>query len=242
MTDEWMKQQLKAIQQQMTTEREEMQHKMATERQQMQQRQQRMQQKMSNIEKENTKLKHDMNNVNDKLANVAQLNEMVNVLQQDNTDLGITFQNVSDKVTKALGSKHNSTFRGFSAFASASRNYNNDVTLLFDSVKTNVPLDPPLYNPSTSTFTCAPQGYYLFSMTVFAQSGYDIDADMVMDGTNIARVYADSAEADTAANTMVVWCPLYSQVYVRARGDGNTLYGDPTHAYSTFTGVLLAQQ
>lgn len=214
------------MQQQMATEREALKHE-TTERQEMQ----------LKMRKQNNTLKENMNNINATLSNVVHenqlLGEIVSVLKQ-NVSLG--FENVSDMLSQAADVKHNGSFIGFSAYPSETRDYTEGLTVLFDSVTTNV---GSLYTPDTSIFICGYEGYYLFSVSVHATTGDLMDADLVMDGTSIARVYADRTDSDSASNTAVVLCPQFSQVYVRARQDGLTMNAGP---YSMFTGLLLLQQ
>lgn len=237
-----LKQQLKEMQNQMETERQEMQWQMANDREELQQQmatarhtvqqqQHKMQQKISNLEQENTKLKITINNINSKVTDVVDENQKLSEVVY-----------VSDMVNKAVSSKHNDTFIGFSAFANLSREYSDGVTVLFDAVITNV---GSLYSPGPSVFICGYQGYYLFSLSIRTLAGEDMQAELVMDGTSIssvAYVYADQAEHDSASNTVVVLCPQFNQVYVRAIGEGKRMWGNPSDKASTFTGILLAQQ
>ena len=139
--------------QQMATEREALKHE-TTERQEMQ----------LTMRKQNNTLKHNINNINAKLTNVVHenqlLGEIVSVLKE-NVSLG--FENVSDMVGQTVDRKHNGSFIGFSAYPSEGHDYTDGVTILFDSVITNV---GSLYTPDTSIFICGVQGYYLFSVSV----------------------------------------------------------------------------
>lgn len=167
---------------------------------------------ISNLELENTELKQNNINLNSKSEFLAQ-----------------NLKNVSSVASRL------NTFLGFSAYASMTRNYDIGVTIIFDTILTN---EGGLYLNESSTFVCGISGFYLFSVQVQVMPGDEIQAELVVGGRSVAAVYAH-ADIDDGSNTVVVHCDQGGQVVVRGLANGDGMFGDPNHAYSTFTGALL---
>lgn len=234
-----MHRETKNMQQQMNN----MQHNMATKMK-------LQDQKISIVELENKNLKQNFNELSgkcDKVVNENQdlhdiVDDVVNITRnfsQTNIDFRLRDVNMTSIIGKDVegNSKHNGSFISFSAYSSEIRNYDDGLTVLFDTVTTNV---GSLYSPDTSIFLCGYEGYYMFTISIFTGYNYYMYVELLVDGTRALTVFSDDADAHTASDTVVVLCPQFSQVFVRAQYNGTTMFGDPYFSYSSFTGILLA--
>ena len=131
--------------------------------------------------------------------------------------------------------KQNS-YVSFTAFASATRVYNEDDVVQFDGIVVNY---GGFYNDSTGIFTCPYSGYYLFSVSVLAYKTRRMGVDISLDGSRVVGAHAEDPDKyDQGSVTATVKCDLGQQVWVRCIYDGDRMYGDG-YKYSSFTGSLL---
>lgn len=165
---------------------------------------------------------------------VAQLNLQVKSLNQENEALKITVDEIQNKL------QQNDTFVGFSAYATATRPYNNEELVLFDAVHTNY---GGAYDPELSVFVCPVSGYYLFSVNIQTKYGDEMRPEIYLQhgGPSFARTYADSADEENGSTMVITYCEAIQRVWVRGTMNDCQMYGDSSNPLSTFSGVLLQQ-
>ena len=206
---------------------------------------QEMCQKIGDLESDNHNIKQSIHDINNELTNVVHESHKLSFVHEvyndtnrfeEGNDFRLSIPFATGLLGKDVVAKHNGSFIGFSAYATQSHDYSDGSIVLFDGIITN---QGPFYTPETSAFLCAFEGYYLFTLTVFANTGDLMAAEIILDSARVASVYADAAEADTGSVTVVVFCPLYKQVFVRGQFDNNRMYGGGSR-YSVFSGFFLA--
>ena len=138
------------------------------------------------------------------------------------------------------------TAAAFTAYATSSRTYRDDQTIIFDRVITNVGNH---YNEDTNQFTCPKRGLYLFSLTLYQRSiaAHYIYGAIVLDGNEIGEVHVHSddddesgKESDQSSITTTVVCDANRKVWVKKDDYGSyELYGSSSFPGTMFTGVLI---
>lgn len=128
------------------------------------------------------------------------------------------------------------SFISFTAFSTEVRTYDADDVVQFDGIVVN---DGGFFNSSTGYFTCPYTGYYLFSVSILAQTTFTMGVDIRVNGTLLVGAYAsDTVTYGQAAATTIAKCEAGQMVWVRSRVNGNTMNGSSAR-YSRFTGALL---
>lgn len=183
--------------------------------------------------------------VNSKLE-IADLKSVVKTYQQEavSSKLEITQLKLQNKELKATLDEiqHNwkqiNSFVGFSAYATATRIYNDQELVLFDAIHTNY---GEAYNPQLSVFQCPVSGYYLFFINVHAQN-YDMRPEIYIDGgESFVRTFADNSSDDNSSTMVITYCDALQLVWVRSTGNGARMFGLAENPLSSFSGVLLQQ-
>ncbi|VDI19637.1 Hypothetical predicted protein [Mytilus galloprovincialis] len=126
----------------------------------------------------------------------------------------------------------------FSAALQHSIQLGQDQIVEFDKVVTNI---GNTFDTRHSHFTAPCKGIYLFSGSLFAQSGNTVHVDIVKNGNAIGYLYADSNQ-QISTKTVVVAVETGDMVWMKHRGDqiGKALiYGSPADQFNTFSGVLI---
>ena len=127
-------------------------------------------------------------------------------------------------------------YSGFTAYATATREFNGGSTVTFDGVLNN---DGNFYNSQTSTFTCNVTGYYYFDLNLYLSNGRDFGASIIVGTTAQTKVYieADAGENIKGSTSVVALCSSNQNVYVRC-DDSGELEGN-LNAETSFSGFLV---
>ena len=122
---------------------------------------------------------------------------------------------------------------GFSAFSSATMDYDQGATVGFDSVVSNV---GGFYNADTGIFTCPTDGLYSFSVSAESDFDYYATLDIIRNGNVLLSMHAVYYDHDQSSITAITECLVFDSVYIQCGEDNSQVKGGRR---SSFSGVLI---
>ena len=126
---------------------------------------------------------------------------------------------------------------GFSAYATAIRDYGANDIILFDQVVSNF---GEHFQAANSVFLCPVDGVYIFSVNVQSTNSYSI-AGAIMKETEVLLGFfsgSNDGSNDTGSTLGVTDCKKGEKIWVKSYGGGYQMNGS-SKRYSSFSGFLL---
>lgn len=135
---------------------------------------------------------------------------------------------------RSIGSIQIPAVVSFTAYATASCDYNAGDMVLFDGIVQDY---GDFYNEAYGYFTCPANAYYLFSVHISNNNAGEMDYEIVVNGT--AMVAGDvNGDWGSGSTSVMTYCEMSRLVWVRCINNNDRMYGG-TRAYASFSGTLL---
>ena len=124
---------------------------------------------------------------------------------------------------------------GFTAYASADRDYLAYQHVLFDSVIINEGLG---YQTNSSFYICPVDGLYVFG-TSLCSSYSDFSVDIMRETQRLLTSRAHAGHVDQGMVSVVTECAQAERVWVRLNARDGTVMSSEAERSSTFSGFLI---
>ena len=126
---------------------------------------------------------------------------------------------------------------GFTAFATVTRNYDDEDIVLFDGIASNV---GNTYNADSSIFICPKGGLYTFGISILTDLNDWMNVRLVVEQTSLVRLLVSTLPDDynTGSTSTVTECQKGDKVWIRSLSDNTGMWGGSSQP-SVFWGFLL---